>query len=1025
MAEVRAPDDGAIRAFARELAAAATPSAAERTRQALSPSTLAMGWATRRPTFKTQLFRFVDVVPACTGPADTAAHLREYLDHADSPASVRLGLRLAARVPGGDAVAAGVARLGIRQMARQFIIGDEVEAVVAALGARWQRGFTSTLDLLGEKTFTLAEADAYAGRVMAALQRLTAEAPSWPARPVLEQDPYGPISRVNLSVKPTALAPKMHVLTEAAGVAQALERLEPILDLARRTGATVHIDAEHDETKDATHALLRAIGAAWPDGPALGCVVQAYRHDAEDDLAELIRWSERTLSIPLQVRLVKGAYWDAETITARASGWANPLFERKSESDASFERCAQEMAAAAGAIRPAFASHNVRSLAAAVVACRSRSLDDSAFEIQLLHGMAEPLHDAVRDLGFRARVYSPMGDLIPGMSYLVRRLLENTANESFVRQRFDEHADLEALIADPANAPAPAPSPSPSMSHADSAGRAAGLRRWSRRRAEATTNQPTRAEGREEGVMSVTETFRNEPWAELRRAPVRRRFAAAVAATEAALGFDVPLLVAGRAIHTSDTLPSVDPGRTDRVVARQALAGPEHVEAAIGAAVASRASWGGRSVHDRADVLRRGADLLRRQRDELAALIAFEAGKPLAEADADVCEAIDFWTYYAALAPTLDATALAQVPGERNDLRYRPRGVGVVIAPWNFPLAIPAGMVGASLVMGNPVVFKPAEQTPGVALRMVQALHQAGVPAGALALLTGLGEDVGPLLVEHPDTAFVAFTGSRAVGLDIVGRAAVVQPGQRHVKFVSAEMGGKNPIVVDTDADLDAAVPAIVKSAFGYAGQKCSATSRVLAPDALVAQLTERIAGAVEVLTVAHPTDPGADLGPVIDVDAFERNLRYRTIASDEGEIVVQRDDVPDQGWYVGPTVAVVKDPAARVATEEIFGPLLAIVPVADFDEGLARANDSDYALTAGVFSRTPSHIDEAARRLEAGNIYVNRGTTGAMVARQPFGGHRLSGSGAKTGGPGYLTQFANPVVVTENTVRQGFAPDL
>ncbi|MCU1354331.1 MAG: L-proline dehydrogenase [Acidimicrobiales bacterium] len=995
MATLEALDDGAVRAFARELAAAATPGAAERTRQAVSPSTLAMGWATRRPGFKTQLFRFVDVVPACEGPADTAAHLREYLDHPDSPASVRVGLRLARRLPGGDALAAGVARFGIRQMARQFIIGDEVEAVVGELADRWERGFTSTLDLLGEKTFTLGEADAYAARVMHALRRLTQEAPTWPARPVLERDPYGPIPRVNLSVKPTALAPKMHVLTEAAGVAQALERLEPILEHARRTGATVHIDAEHDESKDATHALLRAIGARWPDGPALGCVVQAYRHDAADDLAELVRWSARTLSVPLQIRLVKGAYWDAETITARANGWDNPLFERKTDADASFERCAQEMAAAAGAIRPAFASHNIRSLAAAVVACRSQGLDDSAFEIQLLHGMAEPLHHAVRDLGFRTRVYSPMGDLIPGMSYLVRRLLENTANESFVRQRFDEHADLESLIADPATAPAAAAQAAP------------------------------RPVARQEDPVTVTETFRNEPVAELRREPVRRRLAAAVAATGAQLGFDVPLLVDGRAVATADVLDSPDPADTDRIVSRQALATPEDADHALQVAAGALADWGGRSVHERADTLRRGADLLRRRRDELTALIAFEAGKPLAEADADVCEAIDFWTYYAALAPTLDATALAQVPGERNDLHHRPRGVGVVIAPWNFPLAIPAGMVGAALVMGNPVVFKPAEQTPGVALRMVQILHEAGVPPAALALLTGIGEQVGPALVEHPLTAFVAFTGSRAVGLDIVRRAAVVQPGQHHVKLVSAEMGGKNPIIVDRDADLDAAVPAVVKSAFGYAGQKCSAASRLLVPHALLDQLAERLAGAVDVLTIDHPTNPGADLGPVIDADAYKRVHAYRGIAAQEGRIVAQRDDVPDGGWYVGPTVVVVDDPRARVATEEIFGPLLAVVPVADFDEALAVANDSEYALTAGVFSRTPSHIAEAARRLDAGNVYVNRGTTGAMVARQPFGGHGLSGTGAKAGGPSYLRQFAHEVVVSENTVRQGFAPDL
>ncbi|CAN5586814.1 proline dehydrogenase family protein [soil metagenome] len=989
-----------IRALAHQLAAASTPSWPERVRNRTSANAVAMAWATRRAELKTHLFRFVDVVPACTSAAEVTAHLREELDQPWSPAAVRWGLHLAGAVPGGDAVAAAVARSGIRQMARQFIIGEQIDDVVDQLGERWVAGFASTVDLLGEKTLTQADGDAYATKVAASLDALVAAAATWPSRPVLEQDPFGPLGRVNLSIKPSALAPRMHVLTEALGVAEAVERLAPILDRARAAGATIHLDAEHDETKDATHALLAEIGRRWPDGPALGCVVQAYRRDAAGDLEHLVRWSADHLATPLQVRLVKGAYWDAETIAARAHGWASPLFEVKSASDANYELCAAELAAGAarGAVRPAFASHNLRSIAAAVVACRREGLDDSAFEVQVLHGMAEPLHHGLRDSGFRTRVYSPMGELIPGMGYLVRRLLENTANESFVRQQWTDGADLDASLAAPASAPA----------------------------APADTSVPDPAHPSQEDTVSVTASFRNAPLAELRRAPVRRRLAAAVADVEAELGFEVPVLIDGEraAGLGGDPMVSVDPGRIDRVVAVQSLASREQAADAVAVAHGALGTWGATPVAERARILLAAADLLRRRQDEVAALIAIEAGKPLAEADADVGEALDFWTYYAAAAVALDATGLAQVPGERNDLRWRPRGVTAVISPWNFPLAIPAGMVGAALVTGNPVVFKPAEQTPGVALRMVEILHRAGVPAAALALLPGLGEVVGPVLVEHPLVATIAFTGSRAVGLDIVRRAGATPDGQRLVKRVSAEMGGKNPVIVDLDADLDVTVPALVSGAFGYAGQKCSATSRVLVPRRLVDQLADRLAGAVEVLTVGHPTDPGNAVGPVIDAESLDRVRRYQAVAADEGRVVVQRQDLPDGGWYAGPTVAIV-DRHAKVATEEIFGPVLAIVPVADFDEALEAANDSDYALTAGVFSRTPSHIDEAARRLEAGNVYVNRATTGAMVARQPFGGHRLSGSGAKTGGPGYLEQFATPVVVTENTQRQGFAPDL
>lgn len=1003
-------NDAEVRAFARELAAASTPSVVGRVRQRASASALAMGWATRQPDFKTHLFRFVDVVPACTGPDDVAAHLREELDRPTSPRSVRWGLRLADEVPGGDRLAAAVAKAGIRQMASQFIIGESPADTVPRVGARWSDGLASTVDLLGEKTLTTTDADAYAARVAAMLDALAAAAPSWPEQPVLERDPFGAVPRVNLSVKPTALAPHMHVLTEAAGVAEALDRLAPILDRAKAVGATVHLDAEHDETKDATHALLRAIGDRWPDGPALGCVVQAYRHDALDDAKAVVAWSAAALSTPLQVRLVKGAYWDAETIAARANGWPNPLFEDKAGSDACYERCAEVLAqgAADGAVRPAFASHNLRSIAAAVVACRRLGLGDDAFEVQVLHGMAEALHGGLRDLGLRTRVYSPVGELIPGMGYLVRRLLENTANESFVRQRVDRGADLEAAIA--------APDPAPPRSD-----RTVAI-------GEGQAGSPAGSQDDHDEEDAVTSTFHNEPLAEVRREPVRQRLRAAVDAVERKLGFDVPVLIDGRSRPTGEQLASVDPGRTERTVAVQSLAPPDLATEAVAVGVGALADWGRRSMGERADVLDRAADRLRAGKDELAALIAIEAGKPIAEADADVGEAIDFWRFYAASARHMggDAgAALAQVPGERNDLFWRPRGVTVVISPWNFPLAIPAGMAGAALVTGNPVVLKPAEQTPGVALRMVEALHAAGVPPAALALLPGRGEEIGPVLVEHPDVATIAFTGSRAVGLDLVRRAAATPDGQRLVKRVSAEMGGKNAVIVDGDADLDVAVPAIVAGAFGYAGQKCSATSRVLVPESLLDRLVARLAGAVEVVTIGHPTDPGVMVGPLIDADALERVERYQAIAAEEGDVVVRRTDLPDGGWYAGPTVVVVRDRHARVATEEVFGPVLAVVPVADFDEAIEAANESDYALTAGLFSRTPSHVEAFGARVAAGNLYVNRGTTGAMVARQPFGGHKLSGSGAKAGGPGYLEQFATPVVVTENTQRQGFAPDL
>src|SRR5205823_5199991 len=485
---------------------------------------------------------------------------------------------------------------------------------------------------------------------------------------------------------------------------------------AREAGATVHLDMEHDDVKDLTLELLRTLGAEFPAGPPLGCVIQAYRKDAFADLREVVAWSERALRLPLAVRLVKGAYWDFETVVATAEGWPVPVFEAKAETDANYERCVRHLVEHAGRVRPAFGSHNLRSIAYAIAYGRSRGLPAAALEHQLLYGMAEPIHAALSRLGFRVRVYAPVGDLVAGMAYLVRRLLENTSNESFIRHRFAEGQALAALIVPPAVERLP---------------------------------QPPEAAERRATDPADPGPFANEPHAELRRPHVRARLYAAVLAAPARFGFEAPVLIDGRPVRTAAAIVSVDPGDVSTVVCRSGRAGPDEAVRALAVAERAWPAWRTTPWAGRAAVLFRAAALMRRPR--------------------------------------------------------------------------------AALVAGNCVVLKPAEQTPGVAFRLVEILLEAGLPPGALAFLPGVGEEVGPALVDHPATAFVAFTGSKAVGLSLVERAAVHHPGQRLVKRVIAEMGGKNAIGVDADADPDQAVPAIVASAFAYAGQKCSAAARVIA----------------------------------------------------------------------------------------------------------------------------------------------------------------------------------------------------
>jgi RHH-type transcriptional regulator, proline utilization regulon repressor / proline dehydrogenase / delta 1-pyrroline-5-carboxylate dehydrogenase len=517
--------------------------------------------------------------------------------------------------------------------------------------------------------------------------------------------------------------------------------------------------------------------------------------------------------------------------------------------------------------------------------------------------------------------------------------------------------------------------------------------------------------------------FANEPILELRRAPVRESLLAAMRELEPRLPVRVPVLI-GRERGPDDGFESTDPGAPDRVVALAGRATEEDAKAAVEAAARAFPAWRDRGAEQRAEVLVRAADILRSRRLELAALQVRECAKPWPEADGDVCEAIDFLEYYAREAIRLEhGPELLQVPGERNSMHYEPRGVAVVISPWNFPLAIPTGMATAALAAGNCVVLKPAEQSPASALALVQALRDAGAPAGAISLLPGFGE-VGAALVRHPGVHLIAFTGSSAVGLEIVRASAETPEGQGHVKRVVAEMGGKNCVIVDSDADLDDAVPAIVRSAFVYAGQKCSAASRVLVHDRIAGALLERLSGAVEVLLVGQADDFASDVPPVIEREAQERVNRYAELGASQGRVAARRAEHPPAGWFCPPTVITDLPPDSKVLSDEIFGPVLAVERVPNMAAACDAVERSPFALTGGLFSRNPETVELVSRRSPVGNLYVNRHITGAMVGRQPFGGNRRSGIGSKAGGPDYLLQFLEPRVVTENTVRHGLVVD-
>jgi len=518
--------------------------------------------------------------------------------------------------------------------------------------------------------------------------------------------------------------------------------------------------------------------------------------------------------------------------------------------------------------------------------------------------------------------------------------------------------------------------------------------------------------------VTTLEPFANEPILELRRASVRAGLDDALARVDRTLPISVPAMI-GDGERIGAELESTDPGAPDRVVAQAAMANAGDVAAAVLAAERGAARWRTVPAAERAAALLRAAEWMRERRLELAALEVRECAKPWPEADADVCEAIDFLEYYARGAIELDrGRQLLQVPGERNELAYAPRGVVAVISPWNFPLAIPCGMASAALAVGNAVVLKPAEQSPATAYRLVQALRAGGVPPDAVSLLPGEG-DAGEALVRDPRVHAIAFTGSLPVGRSIVRAAA--ETSERQFKKVVAELGGKNCVIVAADADLDEAVPAIVSSAFAFAGQKCSAASRVLVEQAIADQLSRRLAGAAGVLLVGQAQSLDTDVPPLIEREAMERVARYRELAAADGAVIAQAPaPAGADGWFCPATVIGDLPDDSPVLGDEIFGPLLAVQRVRDIDHACEIVDGLSFALTGGLFSRDPRTIRRVRERTPVGNLYVNRGITGAMVGRQPFGGNRLSGTGLKAGGPDYLLQFVSQRAVSENTMRHG-----
>ncbi|PSB12071.1 L-glutamate gamma-semialdehyde dehydrogenase [Pleurocapsa sp. CCALA 161] len=950
-------------------------------------------WTMANPGLRVQMFRFIDAIPSLQSKAEIANHFQQYMsaEEVELPGALKGMINFSDPNSFPAQTAAATITKAVETLAYKYIAGENITEVIKTIDRLRKSGMTYTIDLLGEAVITEAEATDYLQRYLDLIEQLTQKAQSWRRQEGIDLADGEEISQVQVSVKLTAFYSQFDPLNPIGSKTKVCDRLRILLRKAAELGAAIHFDMEQYRYKDLTLQILKELlmEDEFRTRTDLGITLQAYLRDSYADLEGIIQWAKER-GHPLTVRLVKGAYWDQETIKSLQNHWEQPVYNQKEATDLNYERMTQLLLENHEYLYAAIGSHNVRSQALACAIAETLKIPPRRFEMQVLYGMGDKLAQALVKRGHRVRVYSPYGNLLPGMAYLIRRLLENTANSSFIRQN-DEEKPIEELIAPPVV------DESRGVSLKDS------LR--------IERNAPTE-----------NTQFIYAPDTDYADTNLRLKAEQALAQVKQELGKTYQPLINGEYIEADNYLDSVNPCRASELVGKVGQISVEQAQQAMEAAKAAFKSWKNTPASVRANILRKAADLMEQRRHELNAWICLEVGKIIPQADGEVSEAIDFCRYYAAEMERLDAGKNYDIAGENNRYFYQPKGIAVVISPWNFPFAIATGMTVAALVTGNCTLLKPAATSAIIAAKLTEILVEAGIPAGVFQYVPGKGSQVGTYLVQHKDTHVIAFTGSREVGCQIYAEAAKRAPGQKHLKRVIAEMGGKNAIIVDESADLDQAVAGVVQSAFGYSGQKCSACSRVIVAASVHDAFLARLVEATKSLNVGAADDPNVQVGSVIDATARDRILEYIAQGKQQSELTLTMA-TPDGGYYISPTIFSGVDPDHTIAQEEIFGPVLAVMKADNFNHALEMANGTDYALTGGLYSRTPGHIEQASREFEVGNLYINRNITGAIVARQPFGGFKLSGVGSKAGGPDYLLQFLDPRVVTENIQRQGFAP--
>lgn len=943
------------------------------------------------PALRQQMFRFVDVLPRLRTHQELSRHLHEFFAEVQAidPEARELVRFGADQLSPNSILSRALAhnlRWQVHRIARRFVAAPEPATLLRTIAGQRQHGQGTAIATLAGVPLTAEERDAYFDSVVHQLSELAPAVAVWPEDRLLDHDQFGPAPRLHVAVQLSRLTGLRECRDPERVAAELLPRLRTLLRFAREQQVLLQIDGETASWRPTIHALLQQtlLEAEFAELTEIGIDIPADAATASAELQHWLSWlAER--QVPVAIRLSLGPGWDEEHLRAQAQGWTSPVVAEPWQAGAQFETLAGVLLANTHLARPILATDHPRGLAAGLAQAQQLNVPRTAWEWQPRMGLHSELSQTLSERGYRVRLRTPVGEACLGLSLLIRDCLANPSYELPLGYSLRGENE-EDLFMNPAELAAQSP--------------------------------PRR--------KRLPLSFENQPLADFSQPEVRTAQLAALETVRGQLGRDYPLVIDGKAIHSRERHATRNPSRLSQLVGRVAIATEDDVLAAVATARRAFTHWSRVEVQYRYEYLGLIARELEQRRYELAAWMMFEVGLTWPEADQEVADAIDYCRYYAEQMKWLHEPSTAEIASEQNSYAFRPRGVVAAISSWDAPLSTIASMTAAALMTGNTLVLAPDLRAAVISAHWLSVLQSIGLPDGVVQFIPGSIDDLCPVLAGSPDVDLVVCSTSVANGLRINALAATPHRSAQSIKRVLVDLPGNNAIIIDADADLDEAVAGVLASAFRQAGQSRRSCARVIVVEEIHDEFVNRLAAATKLLQVGPADEPGAEIGPLIDVANVETIDQICADVADEGQVHVAGEvpvELAHEGCFAAPRIITGLTCKARIAAQDVVGPVLVVLRAENFKDALEIANATDYALIGGVYSRSPANLQRARQEFHVGNLFLNRPITHARVGRQPIGGYRLSGGGAKAGGPDYLLEFLIPVAICEDVSRRGIEP--